>query len=280
VSNFPLLVRLTASNFNFSLPAADGSNVRFTTSVGAALDYEIERWSQASQVAEIWVKIPSVTANSSTQYIIMNWAGTGGTTSNGGNTFRTTSTYDWDLVHHMEDYNDSTTQANHLVNGSAPAAATDCVIGKCYDFNGSSHYLRINNSATLDFGNTFTASLWLKYEGGSANTTFGRVISRKNNYNDNNGWEFSLWNNDTTAQVNTSTTGSSGGPQSNSFLNAWSSSVWTYVTVHGPGSNRRQRPGDRARQRRGHQRGLFQRQDRRSPRPRHDRRGVLRAALV
>lgn len=71
-SNFPLLVRLNGSNFNFSQAASDGRDIRFATPTNVALSYQIEEWDATNQTAAIWVKIPTITGNSS-QEIKMYW---------------------------------------------------------------------------------------------------------------------------------------------------------------------------------------------------------------
>ena len=76
VSNFPLLVRFNSGNFNFAQAAADGRDIRFSTAAGTAIPYEIEQWDPAGGKAAVWVKIPTITGNS-TQEIIMYWGKSG-----------------------------------------------------------------------------------------------------------------------------------------------------------------------------------------------------------
>jgi hypothetical protein len=72
VANFPLLVRLTKSNFpGFTSVLAGGADIRFANATGAHLPYEIERWDATGGVAEIWVKVDNVKAANATQYITM-----------------------------------------------------------------------------------------------------------------------------------------------------------------------------------------------------------------
>ncbi|MBI2852415.1 MAG: DUF2341 domain-containing protein, partial [Chloroflexi bacterium] len=63
LSSFPVLVRLTTSNFEFGSAQSDGGDLRFIDTDGATvLDYEIERWT--SSEAWVWVKVPTLTGNS------------------------------------------------------------------------------------------------------------------------------------------------------------------------------------------------------------------------
>jgi hypothetical protein len=73
VYNFPVLVRLTAVNFNFTQAKADGGDLRFTKDDGTPLPYEIERWDPVTELAEVWVKVDTVRGNDSLQRITMYW---------------------------------------------------------------------------------------------------------------------------------------------------------------------------------------------------------------
>lgn len=71
VDDFPVLVRLDSSNFDFSQSA--GKDIRFSDMKGKRLRYEIERWDSAAARAEIWVRVDRVQGNSSAQFITMHW---------------------------------------------------------------------------------------------------------------------------------------------------------------------------------------------------------------
>ena len=71
-TNFPLLVRLNASFFNFSPAKAGGADLRFTTGAGATLAYQIEEWDVANGTASIWVRVPEIRGNAR-QQLVMYW---------------------------------------------------------------------------------------------------------------------------------------------------------------------------------------------------------------
>lgn len=73
VSGFPLLVRLSNSNFNFSEARADGYDIRFTDVAGNPIAYETEMWSATSGVASIWVRVPMIEGNKADNVIFMYW---------------------------------------------------------------------------------------------------------------------------------------------------------------------------------------------------------------
>ena len=60
---FPLLVRLNKDFFNFSEAKANGEDIRFTTSTGTPLAYQIDQWDAANGQASIWVRIPMIQGN-------------------------------------------------------------------------------------------------------------------------------------------------------------------------------------------------------------------------
>ena len=78
LSYFPVLVKLTSSNIDFNHflhETYDGYDIRFSAAIdgggnatGTLLDYERERFDKGSQVAEIWVEIPSISSGSDTTF--------------------------------------------------------------------------------------------------------------------------------------------------------------------------------------------------------------------
>ncbi|MCE9608610.1 MAG: DUF2341 domain-containing protein [Chthoniobacter sp.] len=92
-TNFPLLVRLSSTNFNFGEAQTDGRDIRFTTATGAALSYQIEQWDAINGVASIWVNVPTIAGNAR-QEIKMYWGKSGvPAESNGAAVFNATNGY-------------------------------------------------------------------------------------------------------------------------------------------------------------------------------------------
>jgi hypothetical protein len=73
LTGFPVLVRLTAGNFDFTQARNNGEDIRFTKRDNTFLPYEIERWDPVAELAEVWVKVDTVRGNDSAQSIIMYW---------------------------------------------------------------------------------------------------------------------------------------------------------------------------------------------------------------
>ena len=70
--DFPLLVRLHKDFFDFSQAQANGQDIRFSSTGGAPLAYQIEEWDAARGVASIWVRTPIIKGNAR-QEIRLHW---------------------------------------------------------------------------------------------------------------------------------------------------------------------------------------------------------------
>lgn len=101
VEDFPVLVRLHRDYFDFSQTRPDGADVRFTSSSGEPLAYQIEAWDAAQGLATLWVRVPKITGNSR-QEIKLHWGNPQATNeSNGQAVFNATNGFL--SVWHMHD---------------------------------------------------------------------------------------------------------------------------------------------------------------------------------
>ncbi len=69
LTNYPVPVGLNSSNFNFSKAKNDGSDIRFF-SENETLNYWIETWNLKNQEATIWVKVPLLPANGTSEILM------------------------------------------------------------------------------------------------------------------------------------------------------------------------------------------------------------------
>ena len=69
---FPLLVRLHRDFFDFSEAGPKGQDIRFFTSDGTALAYQVEQWDARQGTAGIWVRVPVIKGNAR-QEIKVRW---------------------------------------------------------------------------------------------------------------------------------------------------------------------------------------------------------------
>ena len=64
LTDYQVCIDLNAANFDFSHFLNEGKDLRFTDASGNLLDYWVESMDIAAQQATIWVKVPSIPANS------------------------------------------------------------------------------------------------------------------------------------------------------------------------------------------------------------------------
>ncbi|MFN0020252.1 MAG: zinc-dependent peptidase, partial [Pirellulaceae bacterium] len=72
VEQFPVLVRLHRDFFDFAQANPNGDDLRFSSSTGERLAFQIEEWDAAKGVASVWVRVPLITGNSR-QEIKLRW---------------------------------------------------------------------------------------------------------------------------------------------------------------------------------------------------------------
>src|SRR3989344_8654011 len=73
--NFPVLVKLSSSNIDYTKTQDSGQDIRFTDTDGTDLAYEIEKWDETG-TSWVWVKVPQIDINSSTDYIYLYYSNT------------------------------------------------------------------------------------------------------------------------------------------------------------------------------------------------------------
>ena len=76
--NFPVLVKLSSSNIDYTKTQNSGQDIRFTDTDGSDLAYEIESWDETG-TSWVWVKVPQIDINSSTDYIYLYYGNTSAT---------------------------------------------------------------------------------------------------------------------------------------------------------------------------------------------------------
>jgi hypothetical protein len=170
VIGFPLLVRLSGADFDFSQARDSGQDIRFFSPGGAKLPYEIDTWDRQNQAAAIWVRVDTVLGNSDSRFVTMAWgnsAAAGG--SDGGSVFDTTGGFVgvWHLGESRTGtYRDATANGLHGLAGGAdsvPARAAG-TIGNGQAFNGKSSYIFIPDNPALHLATAFTVSFWAFYQ--------------------------------------------------------------------------------------------------------------------
>jgi len=136
LTDYQILIELDSTNFDFSHANEDGSDIRFHDG-NNLLNYWIEKWDSANQEAKIWVKVPSIPANSSTSFYMCYGNPNVASASNGEDTFEFFDDFEAGIIRdewteHMGDW-DITTEPNgnhhpYVVNNSNTAPGNQMYI--------------------------------------------------------------------------------------------------------------------------------------------------------
>jgi hypothetical protein len=170
ITDFPVLVRLTSVNFNFSEAKPGGADLRFTKSDGTPLSYEIERWDASQGSAEIWVKVDTVYGNDATHCITMYWGNSNATIASKSAAVFDTAT-GFQGVWHMGQAG-NTTAYDATSNGydgipfnMTAMSAVSGAIGGAQAFDGKSSFVQMMGTADskLNFPRkgTYSVSAWV-----------------------------------------------------------------------------------------------------------------------
>ncbi|MBF0433411.1 MAG: DUF2341 domain-containing protein, partial [Fibrobacteria bacterium] len=190
VYNFPVLVRLNSSNFNFAEAKDSGQDVRFSKSDSSLLYYEIERWDNSGQKAEIWVLVDTVYGNNNTQFVKMYWGNTVALNqSEGTGVFQTSNAFQgvWHLNEEgnttVDGYKDATANADHGTGINMIAGYHgQAVSGDGAIFNGSSNYIDLGTPPTSlgwEYSLTFSGWVWT-YQRNGWTGIFGKGTNNDN----------------------------------------------------------------------------------------------------
>lgn len=176
VTDFPLLVRLNAGNFDFSQAQENGQDLRFSKADGTPIPFQIERWDASAKKAEVWARMDTVKGADAGQYINMHW-GRSLITGDlpGPKVFDPAAGFA--AVWHLDEaatedaggYKDATANANNLtaVANNPDAQAIGTVAG-------SKHFTGLPQSSVgtlqaavpkgLGGNSAFTVTFWMKFE--------------------------------------------------------------------------------------------------------------------
>jgi hypothetical protein len=165
LKNFPVLVTLNSTNFDYLKAKSDGSDLRFLDGTNE-LNYHIEKWN-ASGDSYVWVNVSSILAGSSSDYIWMYYGNPAA-----ANTQDISGTYDTNFmgVWHLNETSgspmDATSYSNH---GTIYNNVQMDLVGKvdgAADFEGDladDDYIDCGNDPSLEFdaSKDYTWSAWI-----------------------------------------------------------------------------------------------------------------------
>ncbi len=194
LTNFPVLVSITDANLKTvanggNVGKNDGTDILFTASDGSTkLSHEIETYSAATGQLIAWVQVPLLSAASNTVFFV--YYGNSSAADQQNRTGVWDSNYEavWHLPNGTTlSANDSTRNGNNAasLNGSSAGAGE---IDGAASLNGSSNFILVPNSSSLNGWTQQTISLWMKAQ--TDMVTFARLIEK----GANNEWALSFVN--------------------------------------------------------------------------------------
>ena len=204
LSGFPVLVRIAENSpvgfsYNDLQSKTTGDDIAFVDMAGNGLPFEIDTWN-TNGTSLIWVRLPSMT--NGTQFV-MCW---GGATS--GKIVCNESPFSGYVgVWHMSEASGTVADSSgHSLDavptGGGAATLSVAVSGpvgngrQCSNSTSTRSYLKVPSYDSQNVGNTFAVSGWFNVSS-SQSAQDARLVSRKENWEDNNGWEL-IWKKDTT----------------------------------------------------------------------------------
>lgn len=160
--DFPLLVRLDKDFFDFSQAKPGGEDIRFTTSNGTPMPYQIEQWDAAGGTASIWVRIPTIQGNTR-QEIKLYWGNANAVSESSGKAVFNKSNGYCSVLHMNDPMADEVgTLANIMNHG---ATLSEGPIGQSRHFT-DGQYIHCGDSVTgfPSANQDMTTQAWIRAE--------------------------------------------------------------------------------------------------------------------
>ncbi len=184
VTNFPLFLRFTSSNLTFSATSDSGSDLIFVDKDGTTLNHQVVEWDKANQTGKVWVRVPQVDGNSTTDYITLYYGCDSCTTNSYA---RSDSVFGvFKSVFHLNAPEakayDATTLANHgTFVSNLPNLANGGIVSKnAAVFDGSANsYIDIPNESNYDLTTNISVWAWIKV--GSFTSNYQAIVAKGNN---------------------------------------------------------------------------------------------------
>ena len=188
LTEFPVLVVLNSSRINYSQTQNAGQDIRFVAADGTLLSHEIERWDEAGN-SYIWVRVPQITANSSTDYI---WLYYDNPIAPDGQNPAGVWSSDYEGVWHFNGNGEDATAQNSAIGSSTTPA--NGVLAGGLDFDGNNDFVNVGSGSSLDnvFDTGGTVMAWI-YPRSYGVNGFGRVLDKSSTTQTADGWSLQLF---------------------------------------------------------------------------------------
>ena len=150
--NFPLLVRLNSTNFDF---ASAEKNIHITKTNGTALPYEIEQWDELREIGVIWVGVDTV---HSVQPTVLSIKWGEGISTKESQVFSSSNSFGG--VWHLDDSaNISNAVDTTMLSENFEVGTIDGIIGSSFNFT-NMKFILLSPEAFADVDQEVTISLW------------------------------------------------------------------------------------------------------------------------
>lgn len=166
-TDFPFLVELTHNDLRSTgnggqVTSSNGFDIIFTNEAGTTQwSHELESYNASTGKVVAWVKIPSLSTSTATNFKI--YFGNSSVTTNQSSTDTWTENYK--AIYHLNNsFDDATDNGNDGTNYNSNNLSSS-KIGSGRTFDGNSDYIRVSNSSSLNItGNQVTISAWAKVD--------------------------------------------------------------------------------------------------------------------
>jgi len=172
ITSFPLLLRLTTSNFDFTQALIDGRDLRFSKANGDPLSYNVDYWKPNE--AGIWIGLDTIVGNSLEQYFLMYWGNSNATSESiGRDVFEITNGYEgvWHLQEEtngslVEVFKDQTIYNRHgtAADTMQNQAPVNAAIGNGVSFS-EDKYIDVGDFLNNSGNTAMTFEGWVKTGG-------------------------------------------------------------------------------------------------------------------
>lgn len=178
LSNFPLLIKLDSSNFNFNQADDTGNDIRFFTSDSISINFEIEYYSSTKKEALLWLNISSILPNNNSQYITMKWGNINASSKSNSSAVFSESNHYIGVWHFGENFNDATALKNHGNKIGFIEFDSTSAIGSGIHLYENNSYIELDNESNFDITDDITISAWVKADSLSKYSWNDAILSK------------------------------------------------------------------------------------------------------
>lgn len=197
--DFPLLLRLTNANFDFSTAKKKGEDLRVAGENNILIPFEIEQWDSVNGTAAIWISVDTLCGNSPEKIVHLYWGNKKGSTfSNAAAVFDTASGFRnvWHLSESGGKVQTDATINNRQGTPFGMDGANDVtgITGRAQVFDADSQHIDFSAIGGIgEADSVYSFSLWVKSSGsGTVKQSVFRFDNSGLEIDSLNNWIFSI----------------------------------------------------------------------------------------